>query len=242
MTPCLAAAYGDAPAVPSSPAVDDVFTIVPPPCSIMWRSSACMHRNTPFRLTAITRSHASSSPSDDAQPGHVDPRVVERAVERAVAVDGRGVDHRGHVGRARDVGRDEAARRLPASHHGRTVSSPPSPSRSATTTPRAPSFANTSAAPRPIPDAAAGDQRDLALDHSSHRAHRATAPPSTSMPSPVTNDDRSLLEPDDGLGDLLRLAQPAARLHLGHALDDPGIDVEPAGDRAACAPRPGTPR
>ena len=47
--------------MPTSPPVDDTFTIDPPPCSIMRGATAFMPRNGPTRLTASTSSKVARS-------------------------------------------------------------------------------------------------------------------------------------------------------------------------------------
>ena len=47
--------------MPTSPAIDAVFTIAPPPASRMARAAYLATRKTPRRLTAMTLSNSSGS-------------------------------------------------------------------------------------------------------------------------------------------------------------------------------------
>ena len=67
-TPCFDAQYGDRPGEAITPAPDEVLTMAPPPCSTMCAISCFMHRNTPVRLTAITRSNSRSDIACSAPP------------------------------------------------------------------------------------------------------------------------------------------------------------------------------
>src|SRR6185437_15136943 len=58
--PCLLAVYALSPATAISPALDDVFTIAPPPPDSICAIWCFIPRNVPRRFTAITRSKSSS--------------------------------------------------------------------------------------------------------------------------------------------------------------------------------------
>ena len=60
ITACLLAPYGTMPGMPLSPATEAVFTIAPPPRSIIPGTTYFIPSQTPLRLTAITRSKSSS--------------------------------------------------------------------------------------------------------------------------------------------------------------------------------------
>ena len=105
-TPCFAAVYCGWPGAGTVPAADEMLTIAPPrPCATNWRSSCCMHRNTPVRSTSIVRCQSSSVCSTNGFGVRRDAGVVHRAVEAAEAVD-RGAHHRGDGVVVGDVGRD----------------------------------------------------------------------------------------------------------------------------------------
>ena len=70
----------------------------------MWLNTACVHRNTALRLTAMLRSHSSSVISGMGE-GARHPGVVDQDIDRAEAVDGLR-HHRLHRRLVGDVGGD----------------------------------------------------------------------------------------------------------------------------------------
>src|SRR5271157_1250770 len=61
ITPCLLALYAPAPAEPTRPVIEDIFTIAPPPpCLSICRISYFRQSQTPLRLMLMVRSQSSS--------------------------------------------------------------------------------------------------------------------------------------------------------------------------------------
>src|SRR5437899_10374863 len=135
--------------MPMTPAPEDVFTIAPPPCLRISGISCFMHRKTPRRLVSMIRFHSSSSYSAvgagflGSMPALLNakssrPKVLSKAALTSAA---RVTSHR------------TASARPPCASIMRAVSWLPCSDTSATTT-LAPSWANASAAARPMPLAA----------------------------------------------------------------------------------------
>jgi hypothetical protein len=104
ITPCLAAAYAACPAIPFTPAPEDVFTIAPPPPASSNGICWCMHRNTPVRFTSTIRFHTSSVMSGGRGDGSLHAGIVERHIE-APERRHRLVERCGNVVAAGDVAR-----------------------------------------------------------------------------------------------------------------------------------------
>ncbi len=79
MTPCLAAVYEAPLAVPTSPATDAVFTIVPLLLGTITANSCFMHSHTPPKLTAMTRSQTSRARSSNGVIAGATPALLNAA-------------------------------------------------------------------------------------------------------------------------------------------------------------------
>ena len=126
--------------------------MAPPPPASMALTSACMHRNTPSRLTAITVRHSSAASSPTGAIAPLTPAQFTAASRDPWAATIPSTTVRAAVGSA--TSRLTASAAPPDASIKRAVSDTDGPSMSAATTMRAPSAANSTAVALPMPEPA----------------------------------------------------------------------------------------
>ena len=62
--------------------MEATLQIAPPPWATIWRSSCCMHRNTPCRLTAMVRCQLSHDTSVTLRPSPPTPALLNAQSSR----------------------------------------------------------------------------------------------------------------------------------------------------------------
>src|SRR5690242_16949410 len=222
-TPNFDAAYAPPPPKARTPAPDEVFTMAPPP---RWSSngiSCFMHRNTPRRFTARTRSHSSSSRSASF------PLVCSTpALLKATSSPPNSATTRSSAAFTEPESRTSMVMtraRPPAFSTSPAVSRADDSDRSATAT-SAPAAANATAVARPMPapapvtNATFPARLSLPIDHviddsrGKLRLRRLAAVGDHGVPGDERGGVRA--QPQHRGGDLLRPTEPADRLLRDH--------------------------
>lgn len=147
ITPHLAAAYPACPAIPMTPAPEEVLTMAPPAACISG-ISCFMHRNTPVRSTSTIRCHSSVASSASGVRDCSTPALLNARSSRPKVSTVRSSAAR--TSSSRVTSQVSASARPPSVSISRAVSRTPSSGTPATAT-AAPSAAKARAVARPMP-------------------------------------------------------------------------------------------